>query len=451
MNSIISFIIGFIAIATMITIHEAGHYFGARLSHIDVEVFAIGWGKAIKKWYKHGIEYRLNIFILGGYCKLKGSDDLIRSLQKDDNSFTTIEKGSLFAAHPLQRIVTYLAGPFQNLLFAFILFIPFFMIGHTDYHDSPQILLTSDYPALYQNGESSAADAGLESEDIILSIDNKKVSSFQEIAAAINDYDGEKPLKIRLERSQAQLEYLVTPKYDPQSNRYLLGITNALTPIIDQVAPLSPEAIASLEPGDTILSVNGVSTPYTADVITQLLANETNIVMVVEKENKEIQEISYHPYINEDGKLTLNFSFKRETAFIQGASFFSSIGNSFSYTIASIKDTFRLLGQLFTGRFALSDSLAGPIRISYIIGEMRSSGFRSFLQLLAMISISLGVANLIPLPGLDGGSILLSLIELIRNKSFGPKFYVRFQSFGIAILSLLMLFVLFSDATFLLG
>jgi regulator of sigma E protease len=433
----------------MITIHEAGHYFGARLSHIDVEVFAIGWGKAIKKWYRNGIEYRLNIFILGGYCKLKGSDDLLRSIQRDDNTFTTIEKGSLFAAHPLKRIITYLAGPLQNLIFAFLIFIPFFMIGHTDFQDSSKILLTRDYPTIYQEIENSAYDGGIRSEDIILSINGEKLSSFQEIAQKINEYDGEGPLSVEIKRGSTISTQLITPTFDKENNRYLFGITNALTPTIDEVKSLTPESIASLATGDTIISVNGITTPYSMDVITQLLLNENSVEMVVKGIDGTLRNISYHPFIDENGNMTLNFSFKRNTSYIDGYPFFTSISHSFTHTITSIKETFYFLGQLFTGAFSLSDSLAGPIRISYIIGEMRTSGVRSFLQLLAMISISLGVANLIPLPGLDGGYILLSLIELLRNRTFSPKLYVRFQTLGVIILSILMIFVLFSDAKFL--
>jgi len=83
MDGVVSFLIGFLSIALMVTIHETGHFVFARLSGITVEVFAIGWGKAIKRWTVHGVEYRINIFPLGGYCKLKGTDDLQRSLHAE--------------------------------------------------------------------------------------------------------------------------------------------------------------------------------------------------------------------------------------------------------------------------------------------------------------------------------------------------------------------------------
>ncbi|MDC7246411.1 MAG: RIP metalloprotease RseP [Sphaerochaetaceae bacterium] len=449
MNSLVSILIGFFAIATMITIHEAGHYLGARISHIEVEVFAIGWGKAIKRWYKNGTEYRINLFILGGYCKLKGTDDLVRSIQRDDSSFTTIEKGSLFAASPLKRIITYLAGPLQNLIFAALLFTFFFMLGYDQYSDPPRILLTGDYPKIYNTSVDSAFDGGLRSEDIITSIDGESISSFQQIASVVAEYDGDGPLSITVDRNREKLNFLITPEFDSESGRYLLGITNALEPVIDEIVPLSPEAVANMESGDTIVAVNGVETPFTMDVITQLIDPSSPVVtMKLQKTNKNIEEISYHPLIDESGNTTLNFSFQREIVRMNGSSFTAAVSRSIVHTITAIKDTAGMIVQLFTGAFSFSDSLAGPVRISYIIGEMRTAGLRAFLQLLAMISISLGVANLLPLPGLDGGSIILSLIELIRHRSFGPRMYVRFQTFGILILSILMIFVLFSDAKF---
>ena len=106
----------------MVSIHELGHFLAAKASSITVEVFAYGWGKPLRTWRRGETEFRINMFPIGGYCRLKGADDLGRALANGNNEFTHIEQGSLFAAPPLKRIFTYIAGPLANLIFAFIIF-----------------------------------------------------------------------------------------------------------------------------------------------------------------------------------------------------------------------------------------------------------------------------------------------------------------------------------------
>ena len=451
MNSIFSFLIGFASIAFMITIHETGHFIGARIANIDVEVFAIGWGKAIKKWYRNGVEYRINVFLLGGYCKLKGGDDLIKAVKDKKNSFDNIEKGSLFTAHPFKRIITYLGGPLVNLLFAFILFIPFFMVDYYGPSNSSQILLTTDYPEIYSQPILSAKQAGLQSEDIIISIEGEPIDYFSQISEAVNRYQKRSPLNVIVKRNNEIITVALTPTYDEGGDRYIIGVTSALPSLVEDVPPFTPEHLAGVSAGDTIVSVNGNQVSYTIDVINELIKSPTFIEMLLVDENGIEKNISYYPEKDIDGNVKSNIRFHTEMTLFKGESFFSAFSSAVIETFRAIKETVHLFWQLITGKFSFSDSLAGPVRISYIIGQVSNSGFRSFIQLLAMISISLGVANLLPLPGLDGGSIVLSMIEIIRRKTFSPRLYIRFQTIGVFLLGMLMLFVLFSDAQFLLS
>lgn len=447
-----SFLIGFASIAFMITIHETGHFIGARIAHIDVEVFAIGWGKAIKKWYRGGVEYRINIFLLGGYCKLKGGDDLLKAVEDKSISFDKTEKGSLFTAHPFKRIITYLGGPLVNLLFAFILFIPFFMVDYYASSVEPKILLTTDYPEIYVDSINSAKDAGLISGDVIISIEGKDVTYFSEISELVNEHYKKKPLEMIVLRNSSKLvNVALTPTYDDLNDRYLVGVTSAVTPLVSETTPLSPEHIAGIGAGDTIVGVNGIPVSYTIDVVNELIKSPDFVELGLVSDLGVYREVSYYPEKDSNGNVKSNIVFHSDVTLFDGLSFFPAIISSVKETVHSIGETVRLFGQLVMGKFSFTDSLAGPVRISYIIGQVSSSGAHSFLQLLAMISISLGIANLLPIPGLDGGSIVLSMIELVRRKTFSPRLYIRFQSFGVVLLGMLMLFVLFTDARFLLS
>jgi len=195
--------------------------------------------------------------------------------------------------------------------------------------------------------------------------------------------------------------------------------------------------------------VQGKISNNTLDVVEALSDNPTVITLVVERPGGRQEEITFHPEQTAQGQISLGFTFAREIKREAGLPLHKALLASVSQTSKGARDTLLLLPKLFSGMFALDDVVAGPLRISYIIGESRTAGLRSILHLLAMVSISLAVANLLPIPGLDGGAILLSLLEIIRGKSVSPKMYVRFQSVGVIFLLLLMIFVVIGDVRFL--
>ncbi len=433
----------------MVTVHEAGHFFGARISGITVETFAIGWGRAIKRWRKNGIEYRINIFPLGGYCKLKGAEDLIASQERHESEMVHVSSGSIFAAHPLKRILTYLAGPLMNLIFAALLFIPFFMLPYSSFSDPSSVIVSSEYPLIYGESENAAERGGMKSGDTILSLDGHEVRNFQDISTFMTTYDSHEPIAVNVLRDGSTLELSILPQ--KTDNRYLLGVSSALTPILSEVDPISPESMAGMKAGDTILSVDEKATPYMADVLSAYLNAAGKMRVEVLHEDGTTEICSFIPERTTEGNVIAHITFKRDTMYNEGLSLPSGVLAAMRETGSMISETLQLFSQLVTGKMEAGSSLAGPLRISYVIGATFSAGMRSFLQLLAMVSISLGIANLIPLPALDGGSIVLSVIEWVRRKRLPVGIYIKYQSVGLVILSLLILFVLFSDARFFLS
>jgi regulator of sigma E protease len=451
-QAFLSMLIGFLSIALMITVHETGHFLVARAVGIKVEVFAIGWGKAIKRWRWQHTEIRINIFPLGGYCKLKGTEDLRRSLEKGEPAFVNAEEGSLFAVHPFKRILTYVAGPVFNLLFASIIFIPFFLLSYNTYADPNQIAISADYPQTFNikaDHPNAAQAAGLKTGDIILEIDGERVDDFFDIQNKLFDKKPQELTRFTLLREGQRFTKEFSGFYDESSQRTLFGISAYVPPIIGSVKPLSPESIAGLKERDRIVMVQGKISNNTLDVVQALSDNPTVITLVVEHPGGREEEITFHPEQTAQGQISLGFTFAREVKREVGLPLNKALLASVSQTSKGARDTLLLLPKLFSGMFAFDDVVAGPLRISYIIGESRTAGLRSILHLLAMVSISLAVANLLPIPGLDGGAILLSLLEIIRGKSVSPKMYVRFQSVGVIFLLLLMIFVVIGDVRFL--
>lgn len=451
MNGVFSFFIGFLSIALMVTIHETGHFLFARMLGITVETFAIGWGRAIKRWHTHGIEYRINIFPLGGYCTLKGSEDLRRSLARGEQQMVTIEEGSLFAVPPHRRILAFLAGPLFNLMFAVLLFIPFFVLDHEEPVFPNRIVLTSDYPRTFgtESREPHAArDGGLLTGDSILMINGESVEDFAQVQEKLHEQKNGLTTRFTVSRDGRELDFNIQGIYHQPSGRQLFGISYFLEPVIATVAELSPESVAGLMAGDRITEAQGIRIENTMDVIEALSDNPSTVSLVVDRSGLNVP-IRFSPTRSEDGSMTLSFTFLRQTVKRRGQSMFQGITSAVKETSSVLIGTFTLIPRLIGGTFAVDEVVAGPLRISYVIGEMRNSGIRALLHLMAMVSVSLAAANLLPIPGLDGGSILLSLIEILRGKPVSPRMYVRFQSVGIVFLLFLMVLVVAGDLRFL--
>jgi regulator of sigma E protease len=454
MNGIISFSIGLLSIALMVTIHETGHFLLAKLTGISVEVYAIGWGKAIKKWQSKGTEYRINIFPLGGYCRLKGSEDLKRSLDSGKSELSGNTEGSLFSVPPLKRIPTYIAGSLFNLLFALVLFIPFFMIDHESYVDPNRIVVSSDYPTVFGQSDglpNAAGEAGMRTGDTIVAIEGHHVDSFREIQEILATRTSDGPTLFTVERNGRRLDIAVVPRDDEATGRPLFGISSFIVPRIGAIDGLSPESTTPMRTEDVVVAVQGIPVAHTIALMEVLISHPREVSMQVRHLDGSIETFSYIPQKDMEGNNLYGFSISRPIETVAGLSIGDAIIGAFGKLFTSIADTVRLIPSLFTRDGGLGESVAGPLRISYVIGEMRNAGIRTMLHLLAMVSISLAIANLLPIPGLDGGAILLSLIEGLSGRRVSPKWYVRFQTAGMAFLLFIMLFVLSADIRYFLS
>ncbi|NLA91978.1 MAG: RIP metalloprotease RseP, partial [Spirochaetales bacterium] len=328
MATLLSFVIGLIALAFMITVHEAGHFFMARLLKIEVEVFAIGFGKAIKRWQGGKTEIRLNIFPLGGYCRLKGSEDLKEALDRGDSYLKDPEEGSLFKAHPLKRIAIYLGGPLFNIILALLLFILFFTLPSLGYDDSNQIVITSDYPTLFAlSGDERVAskEAGMASGDRIIKIDGVETPTFYAIQNELNRKKEGSVVEFTLERNRQEFTLATRGEWEPSVGKVLFGISVYLSNVVSEVDPLSPEALASLEVGDKIVEAGGVAVNNALDFLEYLAQQASPVVLKVVAPDGEERLVTYQPLVDETGSVQVGFTFRRDTVRYPGRPLFESI------------------------------------------------------------------------------------------------------------------------------
>ncbi len=437
METIVAFLI---LIGFLIWFHELGHFLMAKLFGVKVEVFSIGFGPALISKKFGDTTYQLASIPLGGYVKLYGEEENL----DDPRAFSS--------KPPWQKIVIALGGPLFNIILTVFLLALVFSIGVEvpKYMKEPPVVG-------YVEENSWAQKAGIKPGDKIVQIGNVKVQRWEDIRRAfIESALGSKgKLIVVVERSGKTLTLSADPP-KLETGQESLGINPPIPPVIGNVfeelpaiGP-SPAHQVGLKPGDRILKVNGapVNSWYEAVQLIRKSQGEP-IKLTIEREGKIIEkEIipAIHPKTKHP---VLGIAPKIETV-KEAHPFGESIKLALERTWELVVLTFKVLGGLITGGISFK-TLGGPIAIAQFAGQAAQSGLVPYLSSMAFISLQLGIFNLLPLPVLDGGLILLFLIEMVRRKPLPDKFKEYWQRIGFALIISLMVFVVINDILRLIG
>jgi regulator of sigma E protease len=436
---LLKIVLGLVGLGVVVFVHELGHFLAARLVKIDVDAFSIGWGNPILKRKIGTVEYRLGIFPVGGYCKMKGDGDY-KEAWEERNKGIMPEKGSYLAANPAARILVCFAGPFFNLLFAVLLLSFLWGVGFQIQTLGNKIILASEITP----GEVFPADtAGFKTGDRIIEIAGNKVSYYHEIQENIAS-NPNKPLPITVERDGKIIQLQVTPALEKSSGAGRIGVSFWADPVIESVKDGSPAAKAGLKPGDIVTSANGQPLRNSLDLRKVLDQNPGALVIEYERNGDKGQAVLDAKDIGEE----IGFSWALINYHTPKLSLPAAVVKGAKESVKTLALSIKSLRLLFMG-IDLTQAVSGPVRITYMMGDMAAKGgLRSFIELIALISIALCMMNLLPLPVIDGGMILLFLVELIRGKPAHPRAISIFQTCGVVIISCLMFFALFGDIMF---
>ncbi|MDR0657279.1 MAG: site-2 protease family protein [Treponema sp.] len=443
-------VLGLIGLGIVVFVHELGHFLAARLAGIDVEAFSIGWGKPLLKRKVGNVEYRLGMFPIGGYCKMRGENEFREAWENRQKEVEPI-KGTFFGANPFRRILVCFAGPFFNLLFAVLMLSIVWGAGMEVHTLGNRIILASDI-----RGEDlyPADAAGLKSGDRIVAIDGKETPYYHNIQemVAINP---EKNLNLTVERDGSILEIPVRPSLEKSTGAGRIGVYFWNEPVIEEVAPGSAASAAGLEKGDRILTANGETVRNSMDMYRTLETKPDLLELVFERNGNE-KKTNLVPVYTDQGEADLGIGF----AFIEyktpALPFHQALFKGVKEAWKTLTLYLRSLGLLFRG-IDLTKAVSGPVRITYMVGDIAAEGFgesisaglRSMINFLSLISVALCIMNLLPLPILDGGMILLFIFEAFLHKPLHPKLVGVFQTVGVVLIFSLMAFALFGDILFL--
>lgn len=445
-------IYGLIGLGFIVFIHELGHFITAKICGVTVESFSIGMGPILLHKTIKGTDYRLSLIPLGGYCGMKGQKDFQVALDEKLESITG-DKDSFYGIHPLKRVIIAFSGPFFNFIFAAIAFMIISMIGYSYYTSENKIILANE---VYPEMESIAEKAGLQTGDKILSVNDKETPYFTDIYEAIS-ISANKKTDLQVQRDSEIFNIEVTPSLNKETGAGVLGIVSWTNPLIDSVEKNSIAEKVGLKEQDLILQINDDIIKNTADY-NNAIQKYDNFSMKVLRDNNEIiiENIELNP--QKEDKTTLGITFYTKKVKSKTYSFFSAIINGFVEAGKTTALTFKSLGLLFQG-VDLTKAVSGPLRITVMLGDTAKAGFSAgfstgivtVFNFLAIISISLFIMNLLPIPILDGGLILFALIEAITKKQISPKIQYYVQFIGVGLILVLFVFAMFGDISYIIN
>ncbi len=449
---ILNIAIGLVGLGIVVFVHELGHLIAAKLVGIDVEVFSLGWGRRLAGFSYKGTEYQISVFPIGGFCKMRGEESLRTAWQEEAEEIPR-EPGSFFGASPLQRIFVAIAGPTVNLLFAVVAFAIMWGIGFSIETFPNRIILASDY----SEGTFPAEEAGLESGDVIVEIDGRPISSFRDIQQTVARAP-EEQLSVTLRRNGREQTVTLEPRLNAQTGAGQIGVYPWIDPVVGRVEEGSSGDAAGLQAGDRILSVNGQEVEH-ALAFREAIGDSARPAELTVSRNGSRLETTIVPGTDpETGQPDIGIAF--EPVVVESPNYgpIQAVGRGVKETVDTVVLSVRSISLLFRG-VDVTQAVAGPLRITYIVGEVATSGLatglgeavRSFFSFLSVLSVALFIMNLLPIPVLDGGQILLYTIEGMSGRPLKPKIVYRYQMVGTVIVLALIVLALLGDVMFLAG
>ena len=443
-----TFVYGIIGLGLIVIIHEFGHFFASKLMGVKVEAFSVGMGPVLCHKTVRGVDWRLSLLPIGGYCAMKGENAFQEALDSGAKEITG-EPDSFYGVSPLKRAFIAFCGPFFNVVFAFIAFVIISLIGYSYYTTGNRVILANE---VYPDMISVAGEAGLKTGDYIVSINNHDTPDFSEISQYISIHPDE-DVVLHIERDGTKSDIVVHTLLDTSTGAGKIGIVNWVDPVIESVTEGSIAAKAGLVSGDVITAADGVPVKNVA-TLSLMLEGKKDFTLTWLHDGIEYSSV----FQKESDDVILAVTFHVNHVHTKKYSLFGALLQGLKETGNMIGLTFKSIGLLFKG-VDLSSAVSGPVRITKMLGDTAIEGFTSgfstgvitVLNFLALISISLFIMNLLPVPILDGGLLLFALIEAGTRKKLHPKFLYYIQFVGLAFILGLFGIALFSDIRYLFG
>ena len=439
MTTLIAFIV---LLSILVVIHEGGHYIVLRLCGVHVDRFSVGMGPVIfSKKDKKGTEFAISALPLGGYVSYlsKKALDIDPELK---SKFTKEQLDNLFETKPKwQRALVMFAGPLANFILAVVIFTFIFASQPT----LQTVFLVSNDEAI------TSANIQIDNNDELVAVGRENVENPTDLRLALlskTGYSGSLEFKFKSSKTKEVyvssfnvIDFLSTPEEQETPEKYLpFNLDIQISPVVGRVEQGKPAFVSGLTEGDEIVSIDGKNVFHFSQISQLIESSNKDKLMISYIRNNTLYSSELSLEYDENGKLIDKIGVS--------AYFSRSLTNSFA---KAVHDTYNLsiktllfIGKMISGNMG-TDNLSGPVGIAKMSGEAASAGVLPFLYLMAILSISLGVLNLLPIPVLDGGHLTMLAYEAVVGKPLPERIEAFAYNVGGILLLLIIVFAVFND------
>ncbi len=430
-STLTSIVVVVIVLGVMILVHELGHFLAAKFFHVRVLVFSIGFGRRLFGFVRGDTDYRLSLLPLGGYVKMAGEDPTEEHRG---------DAGEFLAKPRWQRFVIALMGPTMNILMAIVLLAALY-----HFHFPKPAYMEAPARIGGVEPDSPAARAGLLPGDVVLRVGDMENPHWEDLEMKVFTAAGQS-LPMDVSRDGKEVHLMLTPQAQGPNDVGEAGLIPCVPGRVGMVEGGLPAAKAGLQPGDRIIAIEGKPVECWQQLSDDLQkAQGKPVALTIERGGKDLQAQVTPVFTNigGDAKWRIGVGFRGDIV-VRHLSWPVAVSTSVHDNTRNTVLTFEVLGRILTRRMS-ARSLSGPIGIVQISTEAYRAGLPELLMLVSFISLQLGIFNLLPIPILDGGMILLLAIESLLRRDVSMEVRERFAQVGIVFLLLLAVFVTYND------
>ncbi|MFN8360694.1 MAG: RIP metalloprotease RseP [Candidatus Kapaibacterium sp.] len=445
------------ALGIIVSLHEFGHFAAARMCGMRADVFALGMGMRLFGWNKitgftfgkladdwdggGHTDYRLCLLPIGGYVKIVG---MIDESMDSEQLKTAPQPYEFRSKNALQKAFVISAGVIMNFLLAISVFFAVAVFNGKEIHPITSIG--------YVEKNSVAEKTGFQSGDKITSIGESRITSWENLIEELTIKDVGADRTVTIERG-GRTERLTTNGrlfLDALTQKKGLGMFPVGSKIIVVAVEANmPAGKAGVQTGDTLLSANAVPVIGAEQFITLITENQGKPLELVWKHGTEEKRATMSPTYDEGVKrwrVGLGHAMIFDGPAVQKSyTFGESLAIGWNETVHQVGMFFGIIGKIFSGVVSFKETIGGPLQIMQIAGQVAQRGFWDFIELVAKLSVSIAVLNILPIPALDGGHLVFIIIEAVLRREVSVKAKMAFQQIGMFLLLGLMAFVLYND------